>query len=119
MGDGKLTEAQIKKLAAQEVFLPKDFAEARDQLRGALCFLLEFLGPNTIAVGGIRRAIEMMVRYDIEFTEAAREDRSFLVRFLHLVDVTFQNFCKELQDLALKNDPMTAAHEKVTSRGPC
>jgi len=107
-GSGKLTDESLKECASLSMLIPSSRMEATVQLSVAIRLLDLLTGEQSIAGDGYRFGATLMRRYGRRFEHASTEDPIFLVRYLYMLDCTFQSFCDRLVDSARGSDPLAA-----------
>jgi len=114
-GDGKLSDETLKTLVKKDWHFPENYYEALQQLKLAEQLLDLLTRERGIASEGFRFAAGLMERRGGAFFTADSADESglFYVKYLTLVDRTFQSFCRILSSYAGSKDPVRKAAKEL------
>jgi hypothetical protein len=111
-GDGKLTENAIKEFSSTKLFVPSTKSETEDQLKIVIRFLDLLTGEQSIASVGYRLGLSLLQKKGRMFAKAVAEDKAFFVKYVYLLDCTFNHFCKELMVEGTGKHPISRAKDK-------
>jgi len=112
-GNGKLNEEVLNALAKKVWYIPVNMHEAIEMVETLVQLLDLLTNERSIASEGYRFGLEAMKKNKRMFAVAEWNDDLFLVKFLYLLDTTFQSFCKRLLTWAEKENPIQAAARKL------
>lgn len=75
-------------------------------------FLETLTGYKSIASSGYRRGLKILIVEGQKIAKALETDKTFLVKFLYLLDCAFQQFCENLLEEATGNSPIRTAYRR-------
>jgi hypothetical protein len=111
-GKGGLSAASLQEFSATKLFVPANESEAEAQLKVLIRFLDLLTGEASIASAGYRFGLKVLKDEGRKFHNALAQDGTFLIRYLYLLDCTFQQFCEKVLEYGTGSDPIGHAAKK-------
>lgn len=112
-GNGKLNDEVLDALAKKVWFIPSSMLEATDMIETLIGLLDLLTNTNSIASEGYRFGLTTMKKHKRMFAIAEQKDKMFWVKFIYLMDTTFQGFCKRLVTYADREHPIQDAARRL------
>jgi len=112
-GNGKLNEEVLDALAKKVWYIPVNMHEAIEMIETLINLLDLLTNERSIASEGYRFGLETMRKNKRMFAVAEWNDSMFLVKFIYLLDTTFQGFCRKLLTYSDKENPIQSAARRL------
>jgi hypothetical protein len=111
--EGALDDEAVDFYAILDYFVPTSISDAETQLKMAVHLLEALTHRQGIAIDGYLWGLEIITKDRPQMYEELAKDKMFVARFLHFLDVMFNNFCDEYHTL---DSPIDAARRRLRGR---
>jgi hypothetical protein len=116
-GKAELDDETVNYYASLDYYVPRSVADSETMLDMTVTFLESITGRRSIATDCYAYGLDLINKHRRRMEEAQEDDKLFMMKYLHLLDVVFNNFCQDLADHHTRRNPIRAA--KPTLKGRC
>jgi len=114
--EGSLDDEAIDFYATLDYFVPMSLNDAETQLEMAVHLLEALTHRQGIAIDGYLRGLDIIGKHRLQMYEELAKDSMFMARFLHFLDMVFNNFCDDLAEYHTRRVPIESARRQLRGR---
>jgi hypothetical protein len=114
--EGSLDDEAIDFYATLDYFVPTSLSDAETQLEMAVHLLETLTHRQGIAIDGYLRGLDIIGKHRLQMYEELAKDNMFMARFLHFLDMVFNNFCDDLAEYHTRRVPIESARRELRGR---
>ena len=114
--EGVLDDEAIDFYATLDYFVPTSVSDAETQLEMAVLLLESLTHRQGIAIDGYNRGLDIIGKHRLQMYEEMAKDKMFMTRFLHFLDMVFNNFCDDLAEYHTRSNPIDSARRNLRDR---
>jgi hypothetical protein len=114
--EGSIDEEAIEFYATLDYFVPTSLSDAETQLEMAVHLLEVLTHRQGIAIDGYLRGLDIIAKHRLQMYEELAKDNMFMARFLHFLDMVFNNFCDDLAEYHTRRSPIESARRSLRGR---
>jgi hypothetical protein len=114
--EGSLDDEAVDFYATLDYFVPTSLSDAETQLEMAVHLLEALTHRQGIAIDGYLRGLDIIAKHRLQMYEELAKDKMFMARFLHFLDVVFNNFCNDLAEYHTRSSPIESARRRLRGR---
>ena len=114
--EGSLDDDAIEFYATLDYFVPTSLSDAETQLEMAVHLLEALTRRQGIAIDGYLRGLDLIGKHRLQMYEELAKDNMFMARFLHFLDMVFNNFCDDLAEYHTRRVPIESARRQLRGR---
>jgi hypothetical protein len=114
--EGSLDDEAIDFYATLDYFVPTSISDAETQLEMAVHLLEALTHRQGIAIDGYLRGLDIIGKHRLQMYEELAKDNMFMARFLHFLDMVFNNFCDDLAEYHTRRIPIESARRQLRGR---
>lgn len=114
--EGSLDDEAVDFYATLDYFVPTSLNDAETQLEMAIHLLEALTHRQGIAIDGYLRGLDIIAKHRLQMYEELAKDNMFMARFLHFLDVVFNNFCNDLAEYHTRSRPIESARRRLRGR---
>jgi hypothetical protein len=114
--EGSLDDDAIDFYATLDYFVPTSLSDAETQLEMAVHLLEALTHRQGIAIDGYLRGLDIIAKHRLQMYEELAKDGMFMARFLHFLDLVFNNFCDDLAEYHTRRVPIESARRQLRGR---
>jgi hypothetical protein len=114
--EGSLDDEAVNFYATLDYFVPTSLSNAETQLKMAVHLLEALTHRQGIAIGGYLWRLDIIAKHRLQMYKELAKDHMFMARFLHFLDVVFNNFCNDLAEYHTQSSPIESPRRRLQGR---
>jgi hypothetical protein len=114
--EGSLDDEAVDFYATLDYFVPTSLSDAETQLEMAVHLLEALTHRQGIAIDGYLRGLDIIAKHRLQMYEELAKEKMIVARFLHFLDVVFNNFCDNLAEYHTQSNPIESACRRLRGR---
>jgi hypothetical protein len=116
---GEIDDKEVDYYASLDYFIPTTIYEGEVMLDMEVTFLETLTARKSIVTDGYAYGIDLIEQHRSTMYDAQEDDHMFIVRYLHFLDVVFNNLCHYLGDFHSHRTLIARARRTLRGRMEC